>query len=41
MQERAGNRHSAKEIGCNLGENDGFVKSSRIERKSVDKASGI
>ena len=41
MQERAGNRHSGKDTGCNLGENDGFVKSGGIEKKSVDKACGI
>ena len=41
MQERADNGHSAKETGCNLGENDGIVKSGRIGRKGVDKACGI
>ena len=41
MQERAGNGHSAKETGCNLDQNDGFVKNGRIEKKSVDKACSI
>ena len=41
MQERGGNRRSAKETGCNLDQNDGFVKNGRIEKKSVDKGHDV